>query len=84
MLYKIPCGDRNSIYIGESSRSLVTTLKEHDYAFKNDKLSSKIVINALITDHTWNLRMLNIVLRSDVSVCGRRIFLEGWYNKLHK
>ena len=50
IVYKIPCGDCNAVYIGESKRSFDQRSKEHVRAVKNGDVNKNE-----IADHSWKL-----------------------------
>ena len=57
IVYEIPCRNCNSVYIGETGRSLKTRKKEHIYAVKNfDFDKSAFCEHVVKFDHTiaWN------------------------------
>ena len=49
--YKIPCLDCDSIYIGQSGRSLHVRIDEHRSACKSQDLRSKIFHHSINLDH---------------------------------
>lgn len=48
IVYKIPCGDCNAVYIGESKRTLDQRSKEHARAVRNGDIEKNE-----IADHSW-------------------------------
>ena len=81
IVYRIPCKDCNSSYVGQSRRSLAARLKEHQRAvFTGNSNLSALAEHTMNTDHEvdWPSAM---VLDS-CQAFYQRSYLESWY--IHK
>ena len=50
VVYEVPCGECDSVYIGETSRTLEKRLSEHKNAVKKNDTNNGIAV------HAWNLQ----------------------------
>ena len=50
VVYEVPCGGCNQVYIGETGRSLEVCLKEHKYAVRTANMNNGIAA------HAWNFQ----------------------------
>ena len=66
VVYKVPCGACDKVYIGETGRGLETRLKEHKRDLRNLMEHSAFVIHAEETSHlpNWNRAGVIAVCRS--------------------
>ena len=55
VVYKVPCKDCNSVYVGETKRNLKTRLSEHRYAVSrcDDKNGVSVHVNILNHSIAW-------------------------------
>ena len=78
MVHKVPCKNCERIYVGQTKRSLVVQLKEHQRAvFIGDSSTSALAEHAMITGHIidWhNARVLDSCQQLNQS-----LILECWY-----
>ena len=73
----------NSIYIGQSGRSLRVRIEEHRNACKSQDLRSKIFQHSIDLDHKPNFSNPSILIKNcDNTV--KRIFLEAFFTKSFK
>lgn len=54
MVYEVPCRDCNSVYVGETGRSLEMRLREHKYAVKTGDTKNGIAVHAWTKEHQVN------------------------------
>ena len=54
VIYKIPCFDCNSIYVGQTSKTLDTRIKQHKNYVKNAYDNSALFKHAFQNDHKIN------------------------------
>ena len=53
-VYKIPCNDCDSIYIGETGKSLSIRIKQHKQAYNRADNNNAMFVHAWTKDHTIN------------------------------
>ena len=46
VVYKIPCGECDHVYIGKTGRNLKERIKEHQYSVKKKNMNNGIAANA--------------------------------------
>ena len=51
VVYEVPCGECNSLYIGETGRNLKERLKEHRYAVKKVNLNNGVATHVCRHKH---------------------------------
>ena len=51
VVYEVPCRDCNSVYVGETGRSLEIRLKEYKYAVKMGDTKNGIAVHAWTNEH---------------------------------
>ena len=55
MVYRVPCAECDSVYIGETGRTLEKRLSEHRGAVKRNDTKNGITVHALKTQHKVDL-----------------------------
>ena len=61
VIYEVPCADCDSVYIGETGRSLEMRLKEHKYAVKTYDTNNGVAVHAWDNDHHVNWDAARVV-----------------------
>lgn len=79
VIYQIPCSDCEAVYIGETSRTANTRIKEHQRNLESHAQLSKLVLHALQYDHPPAFSTAKILSRNAKNYHSR-IFLEGWFS----
>ena len=78
IVYKIPCLDCNSIYIGESGRRLRVRIDDHRNACKSQGIKSKIFQHSINLDYRPNFSNPSILIKNYDNTI-KRIFFWGLY-----
>ena len=78
VVYEVPCGNCEQVYVGQTDRSFACRLKEHRRAFKSiDDVRSAVAEHAFNSGHTINWDSSRVVdTCRHYHTC---IFLESWY-----
>ncbi|KAG0419204.1 hypothetical protein HPB47_004288 [Ixodes persulcatus] len=80
LVYKIPCQDCGSSYIGETGRKKITRMKEHQrdvkYSTNATRLKTELVDHAWTTGHTFDFTAATTLAKED-SVETRKKVAEG-------
>ena len=76
IVYKIQCRDCATVYIGETSRSLKTRIKEHNHAIAKLDRNSLLAQHYLQTKHNIDLDDVQIIDRCEQ--WSQRLILEAW------
>ena len=63
VVYEIPCANCDSVYIGETSRSLSERLKEHKYAVRTGNMKNGLAAHAWNNDHQVDWEMAKVRLQ---------------------
>ena len=82
VVYSVPCGECDAVYIGETGRSLLTRQKEHQSSVRLSKPEkSALAEHAHETGHgiSWN----NIKIIGKESRWHQRKWLESWHIASH-
>ena len=78
VVYEIPCGDCQQVYVGQIDKYFVCRLREYCRAFKNtDKIRSAVAEHAFNTGHSidWgNARVIDMCHHHHT-----RSLLESWH-----
>ena len=81
IVYKIPCQDCGSSYIGETGRKKITRMKEHQrdvkYSTNATRLKTELVDHAWTTGHTFDFTAATTLAKEDR--WGPRKLLESWF-----
>ena len=64
IIYKIPCLDCSSFYIGQSSKDLEVRIKQHKYSVKTGQTSNAIFIHLSEKSHRINWAESSVIARS--------------------
>lgn len=84
VVYKIECNDCQASYIGETSKKLLTRVKQHknDYRTKEGHNRTAMITHVKETGHTFNYDSAKI-LENSVINRNKRQLLESTHIKLH-
>lgn len=78
VIYKIPCRDCDSSYVGQSKRSLAVRLKEHQRAvYTGDTNMSALAEHSITTGH--EIDWANATVLDSCQFYYQRSYLESWY-----
>jgi hypothetical protein len=80
VVYSIKCGDCESIYYGETGRTLGDRIHEHHLAIKRGDEKSLIYQHIKNTKHSKDWNITNII-NKNIKNKGERLFLESWHTK---
>ena len=64
VVYKLPCNDCSSVYIGETGRVLQDRLDEHSRDIRNKKELSHVYSHVDSTGHSFNFSNVKIIAKS--------------------
>ena len=78
IVYKIKCKDCDNVYVGQTSRSLKTRMKEHAKAIATLDKNSLLAKHHMLYNHQIDLENVKIVDRS--SAWQQRLILEAWHS----
>lgn len=78
VVYKVNCKDCDAVYIGQTSRSLKTRIREHSHAIAKSDKNSLLVQHHLQTKHNIDLDDVKIIDRCDK--WSQRLILEAWHS----
>ena len=78
IVYKIKCRDCAAVYIGQTSRSLKTRIKEHNHAIAKLDRNSLLAQHYLQTKHNIDLDDVQIIDRCEQ--WSQRLILEAWHS----
>ena len=82
LVYRVPCGQCEWSYVGETGRTLGERLAEHKRAVRQWSTSSEIAKHVMEEGHSVDWEAASIVAREG---CYRkRIFKEAWFTKVHR
>jgi len=80
IVYKINCAQCNSVYYGQTDRSLKTRIAEHKKAVASFNQNSKAASHVHQLSHNMNFANVRVVgFESDYH---ERLFLEAWHSTL--
>jgi hypothetical protein len=79
MIYKIPCKNCDSVYIGETSRDKTTRMREHQKNIKTNDPNSKVATHANINGH--ELDFGNVMIPGKESDWRRRVIKESLFTQ---
>ena len=77
-MYKTKCKDCDCVYIGQTSRTLKTRVKEHAKAIATLDENSLLAKHHMLHSHQINLANVEIIDRS--SAWRQRLILEAWHS----
>ena len=78
IVYKIKCKDYDCVYIGQTSRTLKSRVKEHAEAIATLDKNSLLAKHHMLHSHQIDLTSVEIVDRS--SAWRQRLILEAWHS----
>ena len=78
VVYKIPCSSCEKAYIGQTSRSLKSRLKEHVRAVAIHDQNSLLAKHCAETQHEFDFKETQIIDRE--KQWHKRLFLEAWHS----
>ena len=81
VIYKIPCGECNWSYIGETGRAFETRKKEHMTNVKTHAISSNIASHSWKNDHRIDFEKWEIIDKGNYRI---RKTLESWHTEITK
>ena len=82
IVYKIPCNNCNSFYIGQSGKELNKRITQHRYAVRSGQLSSSLFVHMNENSHAIKWSSSDVVIRSNDFIT--RNILESAIIKLTK
>ena len=78
VVYEVPCGEREQVYIGETGRNLKERLKKHQYAVKKENPKNGIATHACQQQHEVDSDAAKV--RCTEQHCWKRKVLEAHDN----
>ena len=81
VVYKINCKDCDKGYIGQTSRALRSTTREHKRAIFTGDRNSLLTQHCIKDNHNFDLDDVKIIDRC--SQWSKRLFLESWHSIRH-
>ena len=78
VVYKINCLNCDKVYIGQTSRSLKSRVKEHVRAVATEDKNSLLAKHCAETQHSFDFEQTQIIDRE--KQWHKRLFLEAWHS----
>ena len=76
LIYEVPCGDCDGVYVGETDRPLQTRIQEHRAAVRRCDPKSLVFDHAVQHGHAFDFDQARIIDRDRTR--GGRLFKEAW------
>ncbi|BHF61179.1 hypothetical protein SprV_0100415100 [Sparganum proliferum] len=78
VIYRIPCANCSSVYVGHTGRRLGTRINEHKLAIRRRDPLSLVFAHAIECDHRFNWEGTEVIASANTKQA--REFLEAWHS----
>ncbi len=76
VVYRIPCSECPSAYVGQTGRQFATCMKEHQSAVRRQDENSPLALHSLTTGHAFDWTRASVV--GNGTTKRTREFIEAW------